>query len=455
MVFPLTLASNCILRQNVIQLIFYFLLLFKNHSIASVLLSNHSIDLLRRHSITSVRVHSIVSITMPVTTRSMTKQALNTTCIIDPSILSSSSTQISSSKLESSNRSLSNDVITKFTMSDDHVDVFTRDDFEISKFQNNLYLSVTPDPSMSHFTLESSQNLKMESNETSAISTKSEDSANECILQMLSMVSNQMMVSIQDLQAQLSQSNAKLSQDIRQITEDHNNFKQEIRQDMASLRQSPDLSSSVLSSSTTQVTQVPQVPDPSPVTSSVSVQPSVSSSLGGSSPTDMQLQMLHMLNETFSKLSVVLDTKSSDSKTEWPKFQGDIKKFRGWYMAIIAQICLPPWKEFYDSMTNKLVPTTTNTALNEKLYAKILTCFEGQVLQNMVSRKHLRANGLALLQELVQTYRPKNVPEVIAAKTGEFWSNTKRNPGETVDCYYNRFHELLDDLIEGEEPISD
>jgi hypothetical protein len=340
-------------------------------------------------------------------------------------------------------------------MSDDHVDVFTRDDFEISKFQNNLYLSVTPDPSMSHFTLESSQNLKMESNETSAISTKSEDSANECILQMLSMVSNQMMVSIQDLQAQLSQSNAKLSQDIRQITEDHNNFKQEIRQDMASLRQSPDLSSSVLSSSTTQVTQVPQVPDPSPVTSSVSVQPSVSSSLGGSSPTDMQLQMLHMLNETFSKLSVVLDTKSSDSKTEWPKFQGDIKKFRGWYMAIIAQICLPPWKEFYDSMTNKLVPTTTNTALNEKLYAKILTCFEGQVLQNMVSRKHLRANGLALLQELVQTYRPKNVPEVIAAKTGEFWSNTKRNPGETVDCYYNRFHELLDDLIEGEEPISD
>ena len=75
---------------------------------------------------------------------------------------------------------------------------------------------------------------------------------------------------------------------------------------------------------------------------------------------------------------------------------------------------------------NKIV-LTMNITLNEKLYAKVLTCLEGQVLQNMVSHKHLCADGLALLQELVQTYRPKNVLEVIAAKTGEFWSNTKRN----------------------------
>ena len=30
-------------------------------------------------------------------------------------------------------------------------------------------------------------------------------------------------------------------------------------------------------------------------------------------------------------------------------------------------------------------------------------------------------------------YKPKNVPEVIAAKTGEFWSSTKRLSHETVD----------------------
>jgi hypothetical protein len=71
------------------------------------------------------------------------------------------------------------------------------------------------------------------------------------------------------------------------------------------------------------------------------------------------------------------------------------------------------------------VTVTSNVALNEKLYAKLLTCLEGTVLQNMVSRKHLRADGISLLHELVQTFRPKNVPEVIAAKTGKFWSNTQ------------------------------
>jgi hypothetical protein len=66
----------------------------------------------------------------------------------------------------------------------------------------------------------------------------------------------------------------------------------------------------------------------------------------------------------------------------------------------------------------------------------------------------LRADGIRLLQELVQTYKPKNVPEVIAAKTVEFWGNTKRLPTETVDSYYDRFQELLEDLADSEEPIS-
>jgi len=50
---------------------------------------------------------------------------------------------------------------------------------------------------------------------------------------------------------------------------------------------------------------------------------------------------------------------------------------------------------------------------------------EGQVLQDIITCLHLRANGILLLQELVQTYQPKHVPEVLAAKAGEFWSQTK------------------------------
>jgi hypothetical protein len=60
-------------------------------------------------------------------------------------------------------------------------------------------------------------------------------------------------------------------------------------------------------------------------------------------------------------------------------------------------------------------------------------------MKNMLSRKHLRANGLLLLQELHHMYKPKNVPEVITAKTAELWSKMKRSNYETVDDYYQSF----------------
>jgi hypothetical protein len=66
----------------------------------------------------------------------------------------------------------------------------------------------------------------------------------------------------------------------------------------------------------------------------------------------------------------------------------------------------------------------------------------------------LRGNGKSVLQDLVHVYKPKNIPEVIAAKTTEFWGTLKCAPNESVDAYYNRFQELLDDLAEADEPIS-
>jgi hypothetical protein len=50
--------------------------------------------------------------------------------------------------------------------------------------------------------------------------------------------------------------------------------------------------------------------------------------VGSSSSMNFQNQMMAMLNETFSKLSTVLvDSKALDSKSDWPKFSGDPKKF--------------------------------------------------------------------------------------------------------------------------------
>jgi hypothetical protein len=43
---------------------------------------------------------------------------------------------------------------------------------------------------------------------------------------------------------------------------------------------------------------------------------------------DFQAQMMLMLNDTFSKLSTVItDSKSSDAKTDWPKFSGKSKAY--------------------------------------------------------------------------------------------------------------------------------
>jgi hypothetical protein len=183
--------------------------------------------------------------------------------------------------------------------------------------------------------------------------------------------------------------------------------------------------------------------------------PSIQSSLIPLSPMvlDQQAEMMTLFANLMSKLSLVLSEKS-ESKSDWPKFTGDQKKFRAWHLAIMAQLLLPPWVELYDATMNDIVENTSNSTLNGKLYSKLLLVLDGTALKNIVSRKHLRANGLLLLCELVQTYQPRNVPEVIAFKTSEFWGNTKRYPTELIDDYYNHFHELLDDLADAEEPIS-
>ena len=267
MSFPLYFAFNCVLRQNVIRLIFYLLFLIMNHSIASLSIRNHSIDFKRQHSIASVWVHSIVPETVPVTTRSMTKRATNSPCTLNSSVFLLSPHQTPSSSLRSPDILLSTSL----------VDVSALDNFDISIFQNTSVSFVAPDPSLSQFNFESLHNFNMEWDKNNEISTKSKESANECILQMLTMVLNQIMASIQVLQEHMLKSNEKLSQDIGRITEDHENFKQEMRHELTSLHQSQASSSRVLSSSTPLVNSVPPLPDPPAVSSSAPVRPPVSS----------------------------------------------------------------------------------------------------------------------------------------------------------------------------------
>jgi hypothetical protein len=53
--------------------------------------------------------------------------------------------------------------------------------------------------------------------------------------------------------------------------------------------------------------------------------------------------MMQLMTDTLSKLStVVVDGKSMDTKSNWPKFSGDSKIFKAWYFAILAQLSLSP-----------------------------------------------------------------------------------------------------------------
>jgi len=99
--------------------------------------------------------------------------------------------------------------------------------------------------------------------------------------------------------------------------------------------------------------------------------------------------MMVMLNNTFSKLSTALvENKSQEPKSEWPKFLGDSKKFCSWYLAIMAQLSLLPWVELYDSVANAVISSTQNTILNGKLYAKLLVSLEGLAFQHTTLSKH-------------------------------------------------------------------
>jgi hypothetical protein len=289
-------------------------------------------------------------------------------------------------------------------------------------------------------TLNSSQNLKMESNcvDNKAATTRDPGAVNDDILQILTAISTQMISGQQDLQAE-----------IQKVRYENEQFKASIRAEFLAnttqVHQNTVPSTSTMPNPPTM--QLPGIALSSPVGNTTST----------SNSSDFQNQMLVLLNDTFSKLTSVINetssAKISDTKSEWVKFSGVPKKFRSWYLAVMAQLSIAPWQDLYDSTTNSVVKSTTNAGLNSKLYAKVIGSLEGSALQHMLARKHLRANGILLLQELHQMYKPKCVPEVLAAKTAEFWGQTKRSSSESVDDYYNRFHELLEELNENVETI--
>lgn len=176
--------------------------------------------------------------------------------------------------------------------------------------------------------------------------------------------------------------------DFEKLTQDNEDFKHKVNLELDSLHQC--LMGSTSSPVQIEVASFPDSTSPHPA----STQPSTNMSQHGTAVTtiapvpDSQTQMMLMLTESFTKLSSSLSDKTGDTKSEWPKFSGDAKKFHSWYLAIMAHTSLPPWNEFYDPSKNDIMKTTVNMLLNGKLYSKLLLSLEGAAL-NIVSQVHL------------------------------------------------------------------
>jgi hypothetical protein len=331
--------------------------------------------------------------------------------------------------------------------------------FETSKFGNLKFESTIPLLTVHSF--KTSQFSSVESdckdNDASAVSSNLMPSHEE-VLKILTGISSQMVVGHQELQSQLINNNLQLQTELQRVREENEKFTLEMHTELSNHSlpnvTTPPISSTTSGSSSSTIIQA------SPTISGSSTSPSTSM--------DFQSQMLAVLNYTFMKLSTVIndtstilrDTKTaisklkvSETKTEWVKFSGDPKKFRSWYLAIMAQLSIALWQDLYDSTTNSVVKTTINAALNGKLYAKVIGALEGSALQHMLARKHLCANGILLLQDLYQMYKPKCILEVIAAKPAEFWGQTKHLSSVSVGDDYNRFQELLAEINEETETI--
>jgi len=183
------------------------------------------------------------------------------------------------------------------------------------------------------------------------------------------------------LTAHITASTSKMSNEFQQVISANNSFKHEIRNANDAFQQ--EVRDGILELRALLCQQRSNVPVPASSMSSMNyISPqaspdtivnttSVAITSSISPPAASTDDVLRLLTEAFSKMATAMSEKSMDSKVEWPKFSGDSRKFRSWYLAIMTQSAIAPWKELYDSSKIDVVSMTMNAILIEKLYVSI------------------------------------------------------------------------------------
>jgi hypothetical protein len=224
--------------------------------------------------------------------------------------------------------------------------------FEISNFsnfENALSISNTATFSHNNFSLAT---FKMESDdEEKSAPVVADTHASVPIEQLFANFTNQ-------LASQITNQTNILRSEIRdnelRVNKEHENFKLQVQSELQELCQLLQSQHAVSSPTPPVVNNSPTLSVVSPVSSSSSTSPDQTSEVSPTVPTlginqsdsttkDVYSQMMLMMAESFSKLSTVLAETKHESKAEWPKFSGETKKSRDWYLSIMTQVSLPPW----------------------------------------------------------------------------------------------------------------
>jgi hypothetical protein len=175
------------------------------------------------------------------------------------------------------------------------------------------------------------------------------------ITKLFAALSSQMTAQNYSIQEHIKRNDLKITTDFQTVIQANEDFKNDVRAELEDIRHlltqhqvTTNSTPKITSAPVTSTTFNPVISDSASVSSdSSSTTTSNDLQFSSKSPPnkDVQTQMMMMLTETFSKLSTVLVDKTSDTKSDWPKFSGDSKKFWAWYLAIMAQVSLPPWQE--------------------------------------------------------------------------------------------------------------
>ena len=79
-----------------------------------------------------------------------------------------------------------------------------------------------------------------------------------------------------------------------------------------------------------------------------------------------------------------------------------------WHQKVLTVIQLPKYREFYDDLASDMVASGhNNPTLNTTLYSEILTHTSAEAESYILAKTHLRGDGVALINELQETFNSK------------------------------------------------